>query len=215
MPSVPNESWLMIWSKPKRAVRQDTRQVLAEQAVREERRADDRERDAHDAPCRLEHEDDQHDADDEVRRRQVARPLDEVRLEDPLVERRWRRPRAPSSQPTHAPRFRAASTSGNITNVSSSRKLTCSARITTLDSGANAAVYTWYVENATRDGEDHALGARGSRGRANSHRIEIGGRDVLGHETPFASCRDDGSARGAVTRRACRGGRYLMMPFSL
>ena len=54
-----------------------------------------------------------------------------------------------SPQPNQEPREAPRANVGNIANVSSSRKLTCSARMTTLDSGANAAVKTWYTENAT------------------------------------------------------------------
>ncbi len=68
------------------AVREITGQVLAEQAVGEEQPADDRQRNAHDAACGLEHQHDQRQADHHVGGGHVAGALDQVRLEIPLVE---------------------------------------------------------------------------------------------------------------------------------
>ncbi len=69
-----------------RPVREHARQVLAEQAVEQEQRADDRQRDAEDAPRRFEDEDDDRRADGDVDQRRLAGALDQRRLEHPLVE---------------------------------------------------------------------------------------------------------------------------------
>ena len=61
-------------------------QVLAEQSVEQERAANDGQRHAEDAPCRLEHQQDHDGADEEIGHGRVARALDQLTLVDPVVE---------------------------------------------------------------------------------------------------------------------------------
>jgi hypothetical protein len=68
-------------------VREEERQVLAQQPVGEERAADDRQGETQHASRGLEQQHDNRGADDQVDRRRIARALDQVRFEDPVVER--------------------------------------------------------------------------------------------------------------------------------
>jgi hypothetical protein len=68
-------------------VRQIARQVLAEQAVGEKQRADQRQRNAHHPARGFEHKGDEHHADHEVGGGQVAGALNQITFEVPLVER--------------------------------------------------------------------------------------------------------------------------------
>ncbi|MCY1440998.1 hypothetical protein D9M71_572950 [compost metagenome] len=66
-------------------MRQIARQVFTEQSVSEKQTTDQRQGDAHHPPRRLEHQDDQHDADDHIGAGQLAGALDQIGLEHPLV----------------------------------------------------------------------------------------------------------------------------------
>ncbi len=69
------------------AVRDGGRQILAEHAVGEEGRADDRQREAQHATRGLEHQHDEHAADDEIGHVRIPRALDQLGLEREVVER--------------------------------------------------------------------------------------------------------------------------------
>ena len=65
---------------------QGRRHVFAEQRVEQENSADQRQGDADHPARRLEHQGDDHDAHDEIGGSGVARPLDQVGVEDPVIE---------------------------------------------------------------------------------------------------------------------------------
>ena len=69
------------------AMRDQRGQVLTEQPVREEDRADQRQRDAQHASRRVEQQHDKQRADDEIGDTRVAGALDQRRLEHQMVER--------------------------------------------------------------------------------------------------------------------------------
>jgi hypothetical protein len=147
MPSVPKPSWPTIWSSRSRGAPAHPAGT-GRTARRQEGGADDRQRDAHDAARRLEHQHDGDDADHEVRGRQVAGALHQIGLVPPVVQPATKAA-APNSQPSQ--RWRSG---GYSVKVISSRKPTWTARTTVLDSGANAAVMIWNVEKDDRDDED-------------------------------------------------------------
>ncbi|MCY1532716.1 hypothetical protein D9M68_680020 [compost metagenome] len=66
-------------------MRQVARQVLPEQAVGQEKRADDRQGYTHDAACGFEYQHDQQKADHHVALGKLAGALDQLAFENPLV----------------------------------------------------------------------------------------------------------------------------------
>ena len=75
------------------AVRDHAGQVLPEESVREEGRADDRQREAEHPARGLEHHHDEDRAHDQIGRAGIARALDQVRLEHQVIQRQRERRR--------------------------------------------------------------------------------------------------------------------------
>ena len=87
-------------------MREEVRQPAAEQGIGNEHGAHQRQRPAHDAPRRLGDEDHHHGPDHDVGGVRLARPLDEIGLEDPVVQaeregRGGQHPVVPGHGPPH------------------------------------------------------------------------------------------------------------------
>ncbi len=195
--------------QPVAAVGQRPRQVLAEQGVGQEHRADQWQAPAHHAARRFEHQRDGDDADHPVRRDQLTRARGEVGLEDPVVEgeHEAREAQHPAQRTSRGAERTLALTEGRVQREDHQQH---EAHMDGTDHLAGQRVEGGHPDLVRREGNGHPEdgAAQGRVGGGVVRRGRIGHEfldSVAGQESRTAPCGAVSSTKGA----------YLMRPASL